>query len=174
VHKRIMLLAVALFIPALMIAAGVIKLEVPNLKPGAAIPKRYTAQGKSLSPPLVWSLVPPSTLEYALILEDLDDTRVHWLMYRIPGKLVAIPEGIPPGEVLSEPSKLAGAIQGITGFRDRAPGYTPPVAGHRTQITLYALDAHLGLLPGLDKESLMALMQGHIAGKGELIFGAAK
>jgi Raf kinase inhibitor-like YbhB/YbcL family protein len=174
VKKEIALSMALLVLPAAIIAAGVIKLEIPSLKPGAAMPKRYTAEGRSLSPPLVWSLAPPTTLEYALVLEDLDDARVHWLMYRIPGKVIAIPEGIPADEILSEPSRLSGAIQGITGFRQKAPGYIPPVNGHQYQFTLYALDARLGLMPGLDKASLMSLMQGHIAGKGELTFGGKK
>jgi Raf kinase inhibitor-like YbhB/YbcL family protein len=164
------LLTVLLLIPAVIMAATVIKLEILSLKSGAAMPKRYTAQGRSVSPPLTWSFAPQKTLEYALIMEDLDDGKVHWLMYRIPGKITAIPEGISNDEVLKEPSRLSGTIQGTTGFREKGPGYTPPVSGRRYQFTLYALDAHLGLLPGLDKESLMVLIQGHIIGKGEFPF----
>jgi Raf kinase inhibitor-like YbhB/YbcL family protein len=168
--KKIALWTVLLLIPAVTMAATAIKLEMLSLKPGAAIPKRYTAQGRSLSPPLAWSFAPQNTLEYALVLEDLEDGKVHWLMYRIPGKMISIPEGIPADEVLTEPSKLSGAIQGITGFRQKGPGYAPPVSGRRYQFTLYALDAHLGLLPGLDKESLMTLIKSHVIGKGEFPF----
>ena len=168
--RKITLWTVLLLIPAVAMAATVIKLEILSLKPGAAMPKRYTGQGRSLSPPLAWSFAPEKTLEYALIMEDLDDGKVHWVMYRIPGKITAIPEGIPAVEVLKEPSKLSGTIQGTTAFRQKGPGYIPPVSGRRYQFTLYALDAHLGLLPGLDKESLMSLVQGHIIGKGEFPF----
>jgi hypothetical protein len=168
--RKFALWTVLLLIPAVTTAATVIKLEIPSLKPGAAIPKRFTAQGRSVSPQLVWSFAPEKTLEYALIMEDVSDGKVHWLMYRIPGKIVSIPEGIPNDEVLKEPSRLSGTIQGTTGFRENGPGYTPPVSGHRYQFTLYALDAHLGLQPGLDKESLMVLIQSHIIGKGEFPF----
>jgi Raf kinase inhibitor-like YbhB/YbcL family protein len=172
--SKLALSSIVLLLPAVISAATVIKLEMPYLKPGAAMPKKYTAEGKSASPPLIWSFAPETTLEYALVFEDLDDSRVHWLVYRIPGKITALPEGIPSDEVLSAPSKLAGAIQGITGFRQKGPGYMPPVSGHRYQFTLYAIDARLGLLPGLDKESLLTLIQGHVVGKGELVLGAKK
>ena len=148
------------------------------VKPGKAIPKRYTAEGKGISPPLVWSELPQETRELALVFEDLEGPRVHWLVYSIPTKATSLPEGLPNDEVLSEPSKLAGTIQGITDFKQSGVGYIAPntKAGelHRYQFTLYALDAKLGLQPGLDKASLMFLVQGHIIGKGELIVTCGK
>ena len=78
---------------------------------------------------------------------------------------------------LSEPAKLAGTIQGITDFKQAGVGYIAPTqAGksHRYQFTLYVLDAKLGLQPGLDKASLMFLLQGHIIAKGELIVTCGK
>lgn len=158
--------------------AQTITLEIPLLKPGTALPKRYTAEGRALSPPLVWSNLPKDTKELALVFEDLEGPRVHWLVYSIPAKATSVREGMPRDEVLSEPSKLVGTIQGITDFKQSGVGYIAPTARvgkpHRYQFTLYALDAKLGLQPGLDKASLLFLIQGHLLGKGELIVTSGK
>ncbi len=167
-----------LFLAALPLFAQNVTFGIPLLKPGAALPKRYTAQGKSLSPPLAWSGLPNDTKELAVVFEDVDRTRVHWVLYSIPAKVVSLPEGIPRDEMLSEPSKLVGTIQGITDFKGSGPGYIAPVyepgSPHRYQFTLYALDAKLGLQPGLDKASLLLLLQGHILGKGEFVVTSGK
>jgi Raf kinase inhibitor-like YbhB/YbcL family protein len=163
--------ACLLVLPANVSAEQKINLEIPNLRAGEALPKRYTAEGKGLSPPLAWTFAPTATLGFVLIMEDLDEARVQWILYEIPGKAVSLPEGIPDREVLTHPTRLSGTIQGIPGSARKSPGYVPPVTGHRCGFTIYALDAHLGLLPGLDRASLMTLIQGHIIGKGELTTG---
>ncbi len=149
-----------------------ITLQSPVLKAGSAMPKRYTAVGKDVSPPLSWSNVPKDALELVLIFEDVEDGRVHWLLYKIPPTAPGLREGIPRDEVLSEPEKISGTIQGITGFKGMGPGYRGPdkPSGRegRYHFVLYALDAKLGLLPGLDKASLMTLIEDHIIGEGEL------
>lgn len=150
-----------------------VTLDSPVLKPGRAMPKRYTAYGKDVSPPLVWSNIPKGAQELALVFEDTDSARVHWLLYRIPATAPGLREAIPSDEVLSEPAKISGTTQGITDFRDSGPGYhgpdPPPDKKHRYRFTLYALDAKLGLLPGLDKASLLALIRDHVIGEGELV-----
>ncbi len=148
-------------------------LESPALKAGGVMPKRYSAQGKDYSPPLVWSNLPQGTQELALIFENVDEPRVHWLLYRIPATAQGLREGIPNDEVLSAPGKIAGTVQGITDFKDSGPGYHGPgqpfSEERRYRFVLYALNARLGLLPGLDKASLMTLIQDHIIGEGELV-----
>ncbi len=52
-------------------------LEIPFMKPGSALPKRYTKKEKNISPPLVWSRLPNDVREFALILEDIDEPRVQ-------------------------------------------------------------------------------------------------
>jgi Raf kinase inhibitor-like YbhB/YbcL family protein len=149
-----------------------ITLESPAFRLGQAIPKRYAAEGKSYSPPLVWTNLPEATRELALVFEDVEESKVYWLVYRISVKATKLPENLPRNEVLTDPPKLAGMIQGLTDFKQAGPGYVAPdrVSGkeHRYRFTLYALDAQMGLLPGLDKDSLMVLIQNHIIGKGEL------
>jgi len=148
-------------------------LEIPFMKPGSALPKRYTKKEKNISPPLVWSRLPNDVREFALILEDIDEPRVHWIVYAIPATLAGLPEGLPGDEVIHAPAKLSGIIQGITDFKGEGPGYhgpdPQPDKQHRYGFTIYALDARLALPPGLDKTSLLTLIQSHIIGQGELV-----
>lgn len=150
-----------------------ITLDSPVLRPGRAMPKRYTADGKDISPPLTWSNLPQGARELVLVFEDAESGRVHWLLYRIPMTATGLREAVPSDEVLSEPAKISGSIQGITDFKDAGPGYRGPKASpdkeHRYRFILYALDARLGLLPGLDKASLMILIRDHVIGEGQLI-----
>jgi Raf kinase inhibitor-like YbhB/YbcL family protein len=150
-----------------------ITLDCLVLKRGGVMPKRYTAYDKNVSPPLVWSNIPRGALELALIFEDAENARVHWLLYRIPATAPGLKEAIPRDEVLAEPKKILGTIQGTTDFKDLGPGYNgpnlPSEKEHRYRFVLYALDAKLGLAPGLDKASLMALIRDHVMGEGELV-----
>jgi Raf kinase inhibitor-like YbhB/YbcL family protein len=150
-----------------------ITLESLVLKAGEAMPKRYTSSGKNISPPLTWRNLPTNTAELALIFEDIDEPRVHWLIYRIPASLLGLPEGLPQEEVVTHPPKLSGLIHGLTDYKQGGIGYRAPVLlpgnGHRFRFTLYALNAKLGLLPGLDKASLMALIKNHIIAEGQLL-----
>jgi hypothetical protein len=143
---------------------------------GQAIPQRFTADGRNISPPLAWEGVPQGTQEFALICDDPDAPTpqpwVHWVIYKIPGDVRSLPEGVPNQSRLDDPK---GALQGrnswkqgtIIGWRGPAP---PPGHGvHHYHFRLYALDAPLELAPGLEKEALLAAMKGHIIGEGLLI-----
>ena len=174
-------LVAACALPAALLLASAfiakISLDSPVLKPGKPIPKRYAA-GKDISPPLVWTGLPQGTQELVLIFEDAETSRVYWLLYRLSPKLLGLSEGVPHDEVVSDPPKIAGIIQGITDFRSSGPGYhgpDPPSGPARHyRFTIYALDARLGLQPGLDKTSLMILIQDRIIGKGELVVTCRK
>jgi hypothetical protein len=64
-----------------------------------------------------------------------------------------------------------GALQGTNGFRKIGYGGPAPPPGkpHRYFFKLYALDQQLDLKPGASKDQLLAAMQGHILGEGQLI-----
>jgi len=138
---------------------------------GRAIPKRYTADGANLSPPLAISSLPAGTKELALIMDDPDAPRgtwVHWVLYKIPSDATELPEGIAGTERLSEPP---GAMQGLNsasgiGYFGPAP---PPGKPHRYFFKVYALDAELDVQPGLTKQQLLKAVEGHIIGRGELM-----
>lgn len=137
------------------------------------IPRKHTGDGEDVSPSLRWSDVPEGCTEFALIMDDPDapteEPWVHWVLYKISADTNVLPENVLQTETLSTP---AGAIQGenswgTIGYRGPAPPKGHGV--HHYQFKLYALDAALSLQPGLDKESLLEKISGHILGKGELI-----
>ncbi len=143
---------------------------------GEPIPQQYTGEGKDLSPPLAWSNVPEGVQEFALICDDPDAPRdepwVHWVIYKIPGDVRSLPEGIPRQAVLTNPP---GARQGVNSWPSNNLGYRgpmpPPGHGpHRYFFKLYALDAKLDLPAGKPtKEKLLGAMQGHILAETELM-----
>ena len=152
-----------------------IAVESPTLKADQAIPRDYTADGRNLSPPLTWSNVPAGTKELAVVCEDPDAGNpppfVHWVIYRIPATAKGLPENIPfePGAPM--PAGIAGAIQGLSGFRRpfyRGPA-PPPGKPHHYHFVVYALDADLGLKPGLARSDLLDAIRGHVIGQGELV-----
>ncbi|MBX6313117.1 MAG: YbhB/YbcL family Raf kinase inhibitor-like protein [Isosphaeraceae bacterium] len=139
---------------------------------GQAIPKRYTADGADVSPPLSWT-APQGTQELALIVDDPDAPRdepwVHWVLYKIPGSASGLPEGFHGETTPDEPAGVAQGVNswGTIGYRGPAP---PKGHGtHHYHFKLFALDAPLDLKPGLDKKALLDAMSGHILGQGELV-----
>ena len=141
-----------------------------------AIPLRNSAYGDNLSPEITWSGAPEGTEAFALVLTDPDvpmpDGFVHWVIYNIPGTANALPEGIASdAATLTEPAAIAGTTQGLMGMR--RPGYfgpRPPAGGgvHHYVFALYALDADLDLAEGLSREEVMAAIEDHIIGAGQV------
>lgn len=138
------------------------KLESPAFKAGATMPRKYTCEGQSLSPALVWSGEPKGTHSLALVVEDPDATSktwVHWLIFNLPPGQGELPEGM-----VADPSLVNGTRQGSndsgkTGW----DGPCPPAGGpHRYYFHLYALDEVLSLGPKWDKEQLVKAMKGHV------------
>jgi Raf kinase inhibitor-like YbhB/YbcL family protein len=142
--------------------------------PGSTIPRRHTADGEDLSPPLGWTNLPPETRELALIVDDPDAPSqqpwVHWVISKIRPTESGIAEGV---HLKPTPSFPSGAVQGknswgTIGYRGPAPPRGHGV--HRYVFRLYALDAALtGLPAGLDKQALLKSMQGHVLAIAELI-----
>jgi Raf kinase inhibitor-like YbhB/YbcL family protein len=140
---------------------------------GQPIPGKYTADGRDISPPITWAKAPDGTKELALICDDPDAPRalpwVHWVIYSIPADTDRLPEAIEPTDAPDDP---AGSMQGLNssgtmGYRGPAPPKGHGV--HHYHFKVYALDAALGLQPGMTKEELQAAMSGRILAEGELV-----
>lgn len=156
-------------------SASVAPLDVasPAFTDGAEIPVKYSCDGDDAPFPLSWSGATGGTLSYVLIFDDLDapgdEPFLHWLMYDIPANMsgfesVSRDGRLPNGAAQGENSR------GETGYA----GPCPPEGQTRTyMMTVYALDAALGLEPGASRDEVEAAMEGHVVAVGELkgVFG---
>jgi Raf kinase inhibitor-like YbhB/YbcL family protein len=129
---------------------------------GGGIPKKYTCDGADLSPALNWHDAPAGTQSFALIADDPDapvGTWTHWIVWNIPGKTTALPEGIPKVGESGD-----GARQGKNDFKRLGYGgpCPPPGNAHRYFFKLYALDAKLDLKAGAGRSELEPAINGHV------------
>jgi Raf kinase inhibitor-like YbhB/YbcL family protein len=138
---------------------------------GNMIPAEYTADGRNVSPALVWANVPEGTQTFALIVEDPDSpigTFTHWLICEMPRTLRELPEDVPKTDLLS------GDVTGVQGNNDfRHLGYggpnPPPGKEHHYYFHLYALDTTLDMVGSFTKNQLRTAMKGHILGEATLM-----
>jgi Raf kinase inhibitor-like YbhB/YbcL family protein len=169
------LIAVSFWGDAMAQTPPTLTVTSPTMKAGEPIPRDHTADGKNVSPALMWSNVPAGTKEFALIVDDPDAPTpqpfVHWVIYKIPGTAKGLPENIPIDAATPMPHEVAGAVQGMSGFRRpiyRGPA-PPPGKVHNYHFTVYALDTAVDLQPGATKQQLLDAMKGHVIGQGELV-----
>jgi Raf kinase inhibitor-like YbhB/YbcL family protein len=150
----------------------------PTLKANEVVPIDHTADGRNVSPALMWSGAPANTKQFALIYDDPDvmfgtppASFVHWVVYKIPGTAKGLSAELPMDAVLTGPPEIAGTIQGLSGFKRTGYRGPAPPAGkpHHYTWTVYALDAELPLEPGLNRNQLLEAMKGHIIGQGSLV-----
>jgi Raf kinase inhibitor-like YbhB/YbcL family protein len=149
--------------------------QSPALKTGEPMPRDYTPDGRNISPPLSWSNVPPGTRQLAVVCADFGAGSpppwVHWIIYNIPATAQGLPAGLPIDPGVPMPGELAGAVQGLNGWRRGIyRGPAPPAgAPHVYFFTVYALDAELNLQPNLTRAQLLEAMSGHIIGQGDIV-----
>jgi Raf kinase inhibitor-like YbhB/YbcL family protein len=153
-----------------------LQLRSPAFSPGERIPKRHAhpPEGLDASPALTFSGLPQNAVELVLIVDDPDapgaEPWVHWVAYRIPARLRGLPEGIAKDE---RPGNPEGMLQGLNSWGQLGWGGPLPPVGHGThtyRFRLYAIDKildHLG--PGATKEAVLAEIDGHVVGEGELV-----
>jgi Raf kinase inhibitor-like YbhB/YbcL family protein len=149
-----------------------LRISSPAFENGEAIPRKYTADGENISPPLQWVNEPPQTRSFVLIVDDPDApdprapqrTWVHWILYDIPAGTHDLPadaakHGLPPG-----------ALEGSNDWRRGSyGGPAPPVGRHRYFHKLYALDSVLPDLEYPTKARLLNAMKGHLLADAQLI-----
>lgn len=145
-----------------------INLTSSAFKDGEFIPKKYTCDGKNVSPPLEWSGVPEEAKCFALICDDPDAPMgmwVHWVIFNIPASVNKLSENILPDKVFED-----GTIQGKNDFRKIGYGGPCPPSGiHRYFFKIYSLDKKLDLYPGSTKSELLHAMDGHVLSEGRLM-----
>ena len=135
-------------------------------KSGEMIPGAYTCEGRSVSPQISWSAVPPDTKSVAVIVDDPDapsGTFDHLVLFNIPPSERTLPS---MGEAMS-------GVQGNLGRNSKgANGYSPicpPSGRHHYRFSVMALDTTLPQHAGETADDLTHAMRGHILAKGELV-----
>jgi len=137
------------------------------------IPLRFSAYGANVAPDISRANLPEGTRQLALILDDPVfgmPPFVHWVAYNIPVTAPGLPEGLSPNAIVTHPG-LEGMINGNNGTRRTGYfGPRPPNDGkiHTYNFRIYALDYALNLPDGLNKDSLLAAMEGHVLATGLL------
>jgi Raf kinase inhibitor-like YbhB/YbcL family protein len=139
------------------------KLDIksPAFEANKKIPKKFTCDGDSISPPLTIEGVSKEAKSLALIFDDPDavsGTFDHWIIWNIPPSTTQIEENTAPG------------VQGLNS--GRKIGYYPPCppsGSHKYTFKVYALDRLLDLPANTKKGGLQKAMQGHILAEGELV-----
>ena len=134
------------------------------------MPKRYTCEGKDISPPLEWRGVPSGAQSLVLIADDPDAPDpaapkrvwVHWLLYNLPVGSMGLPEAVK--------SLPVGTLEGLNDWpRTGYGGPCPPIGRHRYFFKLYALDVVLPDLNKPTKKMLEQAMAGHILAEAQLV-----
>lgn len=136
---------------------------------GGTIPRRYTADGENLSPPLKWLDPPPGTQSLALVVEDPDAPRKtwsHWVVFNIPAESRELAEGVVPRESLPNGTLQGKNDFGKIGYGGPAP---PPGNPHRYFFRLHALDRRVDLPASAERDELLEAIEGHVLAVGELM-----
>ena len=144
------------------------------------VTEAYSAYGDNTSIDLSWDNLPSGTVQLAVICDDpkvvelgmMPTPFVHWVAYNIPASASGLPAGLPADAEVSGVAGLNGMINGLNGTS--RPGYfgpRPPVNGqlHAYHFRVYAIDADLDLEAGLNKDDLLAAIDGHIWATGMLM-----
>ncbi len=157
-----------------------ISVSSSSLREGEPVPVQHTPYGRNDSPSLMWTNVPASAKELVIICEDPDAGNpppfVHWVIYKVPATANGLPEALPLSALTPMPAELAGAVQGLSGFRRPTyRGPAPPMGSgvHHYHFVVHALDIALPapgpMQPPMTRAELLDAMKGHVVGRGELV-----
>lgn len=145
-------------------SANALILSSPDFTEGGKIPAKYTCQGADISPALQWSIIPPGTEAFAVVVRDPDAPNknwVHWVIYNIPLGTTSIPDNYQ--------AKVDGTLVGKNSWNQSTyQGPCPASGTHHYRFELYALDQALYVDPDLTAVQLAGAMEGHIVGMASL------
>lgn len=146
-----------------------LKLTSPQWRHGETIPKKHTADGSDVSPPLHFEGIPAGTKGFALVCDDPDapvGTWVHWAIYDVPGVARGLPEGIPTVASLPDGSRQGKNSWNKIGYGGPSP---PPGKPHRYFFRLYALREPLNAASGLSAKEVEAAARARSLEMAELM-----
>jgi Raf kinase inhibitor-like YbhB/YbcL family protein len=146
-----------------------LKLTSSAFKEGETIPVKYTGEGDDISPPLKWNKPPEGTKSFVIICDDPDAPMGvwdHWVLYNIKPSVTDLSEGVAKEADLPDGSIQGKNSSGKTGYNGPMP---PKGKAHRYFFRIYALDTLLKLEAGVNKNSVIKAMEGHILAEGQLM-----
>ena len=119
---------------------------------GELDPSFTAAEEDAVAPPLEWTAPPPGAQELALIVENAEDGRVHWLVWGLKAQKGALFEGEAPPRT---GKNSAGNSEWLLP--------DPPLGvEHRYIFQLFALDLPMTLMPGASYEDWLRNIKGHV------------
>lgn len=134
---------------------------------GGEIPRKYTADGQNVSPPLEWSGVPAGTRSLVVVMEDPDapsGTFRHWALYDIRPGCTALAEGEWGTETLGH---------GVNDFGHAQYDGPAPPRGHGTHhyhFRVAALDVdRLPLKGSPSVAEVWRAARPHVLGQAEIV-----
>jgi len=139
-------------------------------KDGDMIPRKYTADGQDISPPLTINNILSDGESIAVIMDDSDapgGTFTHWMIWNISVKNNNIPKNISRTKKVGS---LQGAKQGINDFGEIGyRGPAPPIGVHNYHFSVYILDRKINLPYDISKEDLKEKIKKYELQNSELI-----
>ena len=133
------------------------------LREGEAIPRRFTCDGRELSPPLRWHGVPKAAGALALVVDDPDAPHgsfVHWLLLDLP----VATSGLDAGSVPSDAVRARNSAGGTSYV-----GPCPPSGTHHYRFTVYALSRRTGLRDGTGLARALQAVRATATARGRLV-----
>src|SRR3989442_37308 len=136
---------------------------------GGEIPRKFTCDGRDVSPELSWNDASEGTKSFALLVDDPDapvGNWNHWTMWNLPPSARKLDEGLTKTAQLPDGTQQGLNDFGKIGYNGPCP---PPGKPHRYYFKLFALDQKLTLKQSAGKHDLEAAMKGHILAQAEWI-----
>ncbi len=134
---------------------GGFTLSSPAFDGGDELDPCFTADEEdAVAPPLEWTAPPPLVQELVVVVEDADGGGTcHWLVWGLPGQRGKLLEGEVPPRVGKNAHGNSEWLLPAPPLEDEA---------HRYIFQIFALDLPLTLMPGADREELIASIKGHV------------
>jgi Raf kinase inhibitor-like YbhB/YbcL family protein len=130
--------------------------------------RKYTCQGRGLSPPVYWSGAPQGTKSFALVVDDSQapiTPYVYWIVFDIRPTITDVPAGgAPPGARVADNSR-------------GRPNFDPPCPrgdDHEYRFTVYALNSWLRLRTGVSLRVAWQAIARHAIARGRMNASAAQ
>jgi Raf kinase inhibitor-like YbhB/YbcL family protein len=143
---------------------GGLALTSPAFGAGEELDPCFTADEEdAVAPPLEWSAPPPGTQELVVMVEDASSTGAdpfcHWLVWGLAGQRGKLLEGeVPPRTGKNSHGNSEWALPDL-----------PLGETHHFVFQLFALDLPLTLMPGANRDELLAALDGHVIASSMLL-----